>query len=315
MLSHNTLPVLFLSHGGGPAHALDFGSSPFSVIDKNSKSASFLRNLPKTLEKYTSLSVIRCILVVTAHWEEKEFTVDYQTGPETKLVYDYYGFPRESYAPYLTYPVPTDLAIADRIFNLLRSHGLPAAKKDRGFDHGTFMPLKIAFPEARIPVVQLSLKSNLDARDHFRLGEILRPLRKEGVLIIGSGQITHNLGAFGDPDSIDTRTKQFTDFIYNQLTSIRSTSDYDNLKKLFAEETNKIPFYAFSHPRAEHFVPLYVAMAAGVNEIDQVIPTNEVSPSGTTISSETTEKKILEANRIYSEIVMGSMSIDSYLFQ
>jgi 4,5-DOPA dioxygenase extradiol len=298
MLSHKLLPVLFLSHGGGPAHRLDYKGSRFSELDKNSKSAAFLRELPHVLEEYTPLSTIRCILVVTAHWDEPEFTVDYQTGPQTKLVYDYYGFPKEAYAPYLTYPVETDLAIADKVYNLLKDNQIPVQKKDRGFDHGTFMPLSMAFPEAKIPVVQISLKSSYSVAEHFRLGELLRPLRKEGVLIIGSGQITHNLRAIGESDN--GRSKQFTDFIYEQVNSLKTSSDYETFKQLFISETNKIPHYAYSHPTVEHFLPFLVSVAAGVH--DNNSEGEEKSP------------QIVESKRIYEEMVMGSMAVDSYLF-
>jgi aromatic ring-opening dioxygenase catalytic subunit (LigB family) len=312
------LPTVFLSHGGGPAHALDFGTSSFSAIDKNSKSASFLRSLPTIIEKETNVAIsdIRCFVVISGHWEEKEFTVDYQSNSSpssARLIYDYHGFPKEAYPPYFTYPVSTDLSVADRVFELLSSFNTDlssVSKKDRGFDHGTFMPLKISFPEAKIPIVQVSLKSNMKIEDHLRLGELLRPLRDEGVLIIGSGSMTHNLGGL-DPSSSqpDRRTKAFTDFMFEKLTSIHSEEDYQKVKRFFIYESDdKIPFYHFHHPTTEHFIPLFVAFAAGMNS-DQSAST---STSTTTASSTLAESN--HVKRIYEEIVLGTMAVDSYIF-
>ena len=103
------------------------------------------------------------------------------------------GFPSYTYAPHLTYPAPTDLPLADRVVELISSAGETCRRANRGFDHGTFIPLKLALPEANIPIVQLSLQKSLNFEKHLRLGELLAPLREEGVLIIGSGQTTHNL--------------------------------------------------------------------------------------------------------------------------
>lgn len=187
-MSIRRLPVMFLSHGGGPAHLLDFTGSAFAPIDRNSKSADFMRSLSQVVNEHASEeNPVQCILVVSGHWEEPNFTVDYQIK-STKLVYDYYGFPEESYAPQLTYPVKTNLKVANKVVSLLQKANIPVEKADRGFDHGVFIPLKVAYPDANIPVVQLSLKSNLNVADHIRLGEVLQPLRDQGVLIIGSGQ-------------------------------------------------------------------------------------------------------------------------------
>eukprot|EP01040_Poterioochromonas_malhamensis_P010208 gene10208-11103_t len=294
------LPTLFLSHGAGPAHALDYGGSRFSAVDKNSASADFLRSLPQRLEEYAPLNAIKAILVVTAHWEEPEFAVDYQDSGPTKLVYDYYGFDRKAYAPYLTYPAPTDLRVADRAFQLLQAAGIPAKKVNRGFDHGTFMPLLVSFPEAKIPVVQLSLKEGLDSAEHFRLGEILRPLREEGVLIIGSGSFTHSNGGMSQGPEGVRKAKEFMDHLHNALISIRSAEDYQRFKQIFLSpaETNKaFPHFDLMHSRTEHFVPLLVALAAGVNFVSEG------------------EGAVVNTNRLYTELAAGTLALDAYLFQ
>eukprot|EP01039_Chlorochromonas_danica_P010866 gene10866-12077_t len=291
----SALPVLFLSHGGGPAHFVDFSGSMFGSIDRNSPSAKFMRGLSKIVDAHSS-QPIKCILVVSGHWEERVFTVDYQDRGPTQLVYDYYGFPEETYAPHLTYPVKTDLQVADRIYGLIRSAGLPCEKKKRGFDHGTFIPLKVAYPEANIPVVQLSLKSSLSIPEHIRLGEILQPLRKEGVLIVASGQMTHNLGALrsgGGSGKADPRTVAFQEWV-NTFLSDTTISNYEEKKAQYARMPSEAPYYSFAHPRDEHFTPMAVAFGAAFGGGSEAVETR--------------------SERVYSEVVCGNMAIDCFLF-
>lgn len=297
MTSLIRLPTLYLSHGGGPMHALDNTGRMFSAIDKNSKSADFLRSLPQRIAEYSPISAIKAIVIISGHWEESEFTVGYQSSG-TSLIYDYYGFDREAYAPYLTYPVPTDLAVADRVFGLLQQAGIPARKMNRGFDHGTFMPLLLAFPEAKIPVVQVSMKAGLDPTEHFRLGEILQPLREEGILIIGSGSLTHNRQLFDISGKKDRRAAKFTESIYQELTSIHTQEDYEALIRALSssvEANKKFPYLSLMHPTMDHFTPLLVAVGAGV-----------------TASSRT---QVVRSHRLYSEIACAALSLDTYLFE
>lgn len=290
------LPVLFISHGGGPAHALDSRGSIFRSIDINSPSAAFMRSLPSVLSSNLPIDAKpQCFLVVSAHWEEPTFTVDFQPKA-TKLVYDYYGFPEEAYAPHLTYPVKTNLEVADRIVNLLNSHGITTTKKDRGFDHGVFMPLKVAFPEADIPVVQLSLRDGLSMAEHIRIGELLRPLRSEGVVIVASGQITHNLREIRTPrDEVDPRVVEFIEYMHSLLTSTTPES-YEQSKEILTNIADYAPHFYWAHPRPEHFVPLAVAFGASY------------------IPREGGEASKPFVQRIYSEVVMGSMAMDSYIW-
>lgn len=137
-------------------------------------------------------STPRAIVLISAHWEEENPTVLASEDPG--LLYDYYGFPEYTYAPHLTYPVKGEPQLATRVVSLLDAAGLkPQIKTDRGFDHGVFIPLKLMFPEADIPVVQVSLTRDLDPGRHIDLGQSLAPLRQEGVLIVGSGSLTHNM--------------------------------------------------------------------------------------------------------------------------
>ena len=137
----------------------------------------------------------RAIVVVTAHWQAPAFTVGSSRQPA--MLYDYHGFPPHTYA--LRYDAPGDPALAQRIAGLLHDAGLPSTKDvERGFDHGTFIPLMLMFPAADIPVVQLSLRHNPEPRAHLAAGAALAPLRDEGVLIVGSGMSFHNMRAQSD---------------------------------------------------------------------------------------------------------------------
>lgn len=266
-MSGKLLPVLFISHGGGPAHLLDFEGSTFSDIDRSSPSAEFLRKLPMLLEcENRTRNPIECILVVSAHWEEPQFTVEYPApSKNTNLYYDYYGFPDEAYYPHLMYPVKTHYGIADELISELSAESIPIAKKARGYDHGVFIPLKVAFPEANIPIVQLSLKDGLSMREHIRLGELLRPFRSRGVLIIASGQITHNLREMrsaGNKTTQDPRSVAFCEYIRTFLETTTPTN-YDTQKRILMQIADHAPHFHWCHPRPEHFVPLAVAFGAG----------------------------------------------------
>lgn len=288
------LPVLFLSHGAGPASMLNYaGDSMFAGIDKSSPSAAFMRSLSSFIP-----GSIRNILVISAHWEEKQFTVGYQTNG-TKLLYDYGGFPKESYAPFLTYPAPTDLQLADRVHDLLTQAGLPCVKMERGYDHGVFIPMKAAYPEANIPIVQISLKNNLNISDHIRLGEILSPLRSEGTLIVCSGQITHNLRDIGVNDN---RAVDFMQWIRSNLEGATG-ENYGELREKFVNIEKGCPLYRWAHPREEHFTPLFVALGASRPSNDQ---NKESGEQGECASG--------GVKAIYEEVLLGSMGVQHFMF-
>jgi len=294
-------PSLFVSHGGGPAFLLDFAGSPFAEIDRNSPSAEFTRNLRQYIKSNENVGEISSILVVTAHWEEEEFTVDYPVDGKSKLIYDYYGFPKESYDPFLTYPASIDLKLADHVVTLLSDANIKCNKADRGLDHGTFIPLKVAFPSADIPVVQLSLKANLNIAEHIKLGEVLAPLKREGVLIIGSGQVTHNLAAIRQPaKSNSIKCKEFTEWLSQLLESVTDQSSYETAKQALINIHSTGPHFNFNHPRIEHFVPLCVAFGttlfAGIDSQE-----NEGQ----------CEKPV---RRVFSQQSTMAMALDSYLF-
>ncbi|HZN95391.1 MAG TPA: class III extradiol ring-cleavage dioxygenase, partial [Myxococcales bacterium] len=199
---------------------------------------------------------VRALLVISAHWEEPVPTVT--TAERPPLLYDYYGFPPEAY--HITWPAPGDPALAGRVRKLLEKAGFPTAEDpQRGFDHGTFVPLKLAYPEAEVPVVQLSLKRGLDPSEHLAMGRALAPLRGEGVFIIGSGMTFHNLRAFGDPRAFAV-SEQFDDWLRETGTLAPAERD----ARLAA--WSRAPAARQAHPREEHLLPLMVvAGAAGAD--------------------------------------------------
>jgi aromatic ring-opening dioxygenase catalytic subunit (LigB family) len=192
------------------------------------------------------------LLVVSAHWEEKVPTV--MTAPRPPILYDYYGFPPEAYA--IEWPAPGDPALAERVVGLLEAAGFATAKDaTRGFDHGTFIPLKVSWPDADVPTVQLSLKAGLDPEEHLAIGRALAPLRGEGVLILGSGLSFHNLRAFRHP-SARAVSEAFDAWLADAATADPET----RAARLRAWET--APAAREAHPREEHLLPLMVVAGA-----------------------------------------------------
>ena len=238
-------PAIFLPHGGGPCFFMDWTWGPADTWDRTRR---FLEGLAATLPEPP-----KAILVVSGHWEEPAFTAS--TAAQPKLIFDYSGFPEHTYR--LNWPAPGDPQLAERATSLLKQARLPAATNvGRGFDHGVFVPLKVAFPEAQIPVVSLSLTASLDPSVHLAAGRALAPLRDEGVLIVASGMSFHNLRAYLRPETIE-RARAFDGWLTQAVESpARERGD-------LLKSWRKAPFAAFSHPREEHLIPLMVAAGAG----------------------------------------------------
>jgi aromatic ring-opening dioxygenase catalytic subunit (LigB family) len=193
------------------------------------------------------------MVVVSGHWEEPSFTASAAAHPE--LIFDYYGFPEHTYR--LTWPAPGDPELARRVTDLLSSAGLPAASSEtRGYDHGIFVPLKVAIPGAEIPVVPLSLASSLDPKLHLAAGRALAPLRDEGVLIVGSGMSFHNLRAYMRPETVE-RSRAFDAWLSKAVERPAAQREAELAKWRAA------PFAQYAHPREEHLLPLMVAAGAG----------------------------------------------------
>jgi aromatic ring-opening dioxygenase catalytic subunit (LigB family) len=237
-------PVLFVPHGGGPCFFMEWTNGPRDTWDRT---AEFLRSIEGSLPEKP-----KALLVISAHWEEEVPTV--MTSAKPPLYFDYSGFPPHTYE--LTWPAPGSPELAAKVRALLEKAGIPS-KEDaaRGFDHGVFVPLKVAFPDAPYPTVQLSLRAGLDPKDHIAIGKALAPLRDEGVLIIGSGMSYHNMRGFfgggGGPDS-----EKFDTWVVDAV----EKSPRDREVALAAWE--KAPSARAVHPREEHLIPLMVAAGA-----------------------------------------------------
>jgi aromatic ring-opening dioxygenase catalytic subunit (LigB family) len=192
------------------------------------------------------------IVVISGHWEEKAFTASTATAP--RMIYDYNGFPPHTYQ--LQYPAPGAPALAERVVELLTAAGLPArTDPNRGFDHGVFIPFLLIAPDADIPIVPLSLKSDLKPEEHLAAGRALAALRDEGILIVGSGMSFHNMRAYGDP-----RALPYSEAFDQWLTSAAAAEPAERAK-LFAGWADA-PAGRVSHPREEHLLPLMVAAGA-----------------------------------------------------
>lgn len=177
-------PVFFIPHGAGPCFFMDWNPP-----DTWNAMEAFLRGIAASLP-----SRPRAILLVSAHWQTADFRVT--AGAQPGLFYDYYGFPPQTYA--IHYPASGSPALAAQIADVLAGAGLPChLDAQRGFDHGMFIPLKLMFPQADIPVVQLSLRQDLDPAAHLAAGQALTALRSQGVLIVGSGMSFHNMRGDG----------------------------------------------------------------------------------------------------------------------
>jgi aromatic ring-opening dioxygenase catalytic subunit (LigB family) len=237
------MPVVFIPHGGGPWPFVDLGLPPEEVQSL----ASYLRSVRDVPPRPPD-----ALLVISAHWEEPAPTV--MTSEHPPILYDYYGFPAESYE--ITWPAPGEPRLAARVRDLLDAAGwLTAADAERGYDHGTFIPLKLTYPDANIPAVQLSLKRGLDPQEHIAIGRALAPLRDENIFIIGSGMTFHNLRAFRNPRAT-APSEEFDAWLRDA-----ATRDADARNQQLAQWAIA-PHARFAHPREEHLLPLMVAAGA-----------------------------------------------------
>jgi aromatic ring-opening dioxygenase catalytic subunit (LigB family) len=238
------MPVAFIPHGGGPWPFVDMG-----IRDK----AGFA-SLVSYLEQVRAVpqQTPKALLVISAHWEEAVPTVTSSARPP--MLYDYYGFPPASYE--ITWPAPGDPQLASRVQKRLESAGFPsAADPARGFDHGTFIPLKLTYPAADVPTVQLSLKRGLDASEHLAIGRALEPLRHEGIFIVGSGMTFHDLRTMFSPSARNI-SETFDAWLRETTTAEPKERD-----ARLAQWTNA-PSARQAHPREEHLLPLMVVAGA-----------------------------------------------------
>jgi aromatic ring-opening dioxygenase catalytic subunit (LigB family) len=245
--SENRLPALFIPHGGGPCFFMDPPPGDPHAWDKM---AAYLRGIAASLNKRP-----KAILVISAHWETARPTV--ASGAHPPLLFDYYGFPAHTYR--LEYPAPGSPELAARVRQLLGDAGIVSDEDaERSYDHGVFVPFLLVYPDADIPIVQLSLRSDLDPAAHLAIGRALAPLRDEGVLIVGSGMSYHNLREFWSTRPEDVQAAERFDAWLADAVEQPETGARD--ARLAA--WSKAPGAAAAHPRSEHLLPLMVAAGA-----------------------------------------------------
>lgn len=238
------MPTYFISHGGGPWPWIDDMRAGFAVLEQS------LARMPSELPERP-----KAILMISGHWEADEFRVMSSANPP--MVYDYSNFPPHTYD--VVYPAPGAPELAERTADLIRAAGMPVSLDDRqGYDHGTFVPAYIMYPDASVPVFQVSLKKNYDPETHFKLGRALAPLRDEGVLIVGSGLSYHNLRLFGPQAKVPSTAFDAW------LTEVLDRPANDRTAALLDWES--APYARVCHKEEDHLVPLFAALGAAEDE-------------------------------------------------
>lgn len=259
--SYSVMPALFISHG-----------SPMLALE-DAPTTRFLRGLAGQIPKPTA------ILIASAHWETAQPMLTGAAYPET--IHDFQGFPKELYA--LRYSAPGDPAFANRVLSLLAESGINAGIDGaRGLDHGAWNPLLLMYPDAEIPVIELSVQSRQNASWHYKIGQALSVLRKGNILIIGTGNLTHNLReAFrGHHEATPTWVSVFAQWVEERAAQgdVKSLLNWEELA----------PHARENHPTPEHFLPFFVALGAGGAS--------------------------LQAKHLHEDITMGVLVMDAYAF-
>lgn len=244
-------PVCYIPHGGGPCF---FMEDPYHLW---TNMGDFLHKFPQTLPQLPDT-----ILVISAHWESSPVKIHHHPNPS--LLYDYYDFPEHTY--HLHYPAPGNPKLAKHIHELLTKHQIQSEfEEKRGWDHSVFIPLKVMFPNADIPVVELSLHKNLNSEYHLNIGQALSPLRDQNILMLGSGMSYHNLPSLfsgqGNPEA-----HAFDKWLDHTLTQLSP----ENRNRLLIGWEN-VPSALSAHPRAEHLLPLMVIAGAAKQDIGTCI--------------------------------------------
>ena len=246
MKYNKSLPVYFISHGGGPWPWLE-GNFRKEMVQLESS----LKQLPHDLPYRP-----KAILMISGHWEEEDFKI--MSGPRPGMIYDYGGFPEHTYK--IKYEAPGSPELAERVKELIgQAHIKVSLDPERGFDHGAFVPLFVSYPNADIPVVQLSIRSDYDPGTHFKVGQALAPLREEGILIIASGLSYHNLSAFNARAARPSH--EFDSWLQETIIKTKSTERYEKLRLW-----ENAPSARLAHPQEDHLIPLMVATGAAADD-------------------------------------------------
>jgi len=238
----HTMPSLYLPHG----------APDLTLTDHVAK--RFMQDLTEVL-KSASGATPKGIVVVSAHWQTTVPTITTGSDPET--IYDFYGFPKQLYS--IVYPAKTSPWLIESIRQVFERSDFPLMEDpDRGFDHGAWTPLRLMWPQADVPVLQLSLGMGKDAHYHVQLGRTLAPLREKGILVLGSGSLTHNLAALGpEGASPPGWAVRFDQWVSEKLLA----GDIAAVLEFY----EKAPDVRTAHPTDEHLMPLFVALGSGLD--------------------------------------------------
>lgn len=237
-------PTYFLSHGGGPWPWVE------GMKDQYAETARQFARIPQQLPARP-----RAVLAISGHWEAPGFTVS--TADKPPMMYDYGGFPANTYR--IQYPAAGSPELAQQVRALLGAAGIESGEDARrGFDHGTFVPLALMYPDADVPVVMLSMKSGYDAQQHYDAGRALAPLRDEGVLVIGSGLTYHNMRGFGRPEAM-AQSEAFERYLFDAVTN-------PGRRQELLQQWEQAPYARQVHPHEDHLVPLMVVAGAANGE-------------------------------------------------
>jgi 4,5-DOPA dioxygenase extradiol len=248
----NKATILYFPHGGGPLPLM--GDPGHADLNR------FLGGYADTIDEPSA------IIVISAHWEEAEIAIT--ASPAPPMLFDYHGFPPETYE--YQYPAPGHPELAARVHDLLGKAGIESKlDAERGFDHGMFVPLLLMYPAANIPCIQISLSSSLDAALHVRIGKALGALKKENLLVLGSGFSFHNMQAMmsNTDAAIEPRNQAFEDWL-SETCSAATLSEAEREQRLV--HWQEAPHARYVHPREEHLLPLQVCYGMGQAAARQV---------------------------------------------
>lgn len=262
--NESVLPTYFISHGGGPWYWMPEMKPVYRNLEKS------LQEMPREIGVTP-----KAILAVSGHWEESDFTV--MTSPNPPMLYDYSGFPEHTYR--VKYSASGSPEVAVRVQDLMHNAGFDTrTNSSRGFDHGVFVPFAAAYPEANVPVLQLSIRKDYDPETHLAVGRALAPLRKEGVLIVGSGLSYHNLRQFGPQAVLPSR--EFDTWLTEAVCGSISEERNEKLRCW-----SQAPSARSAHPREDHLIPLMVAAGAAQEEKGVRVYHEDSFFGGITVSS------------------------------
>lgn len=259
------MPVYFVSHGGGPWPWISDWDQMYAKLRLS------LEQMPEQLPERP-----KAILMISAHWISRDELL-VMSNPQPSMLYDYYGFPEHTYS--IQYPAPGSPELAQQVSELLQAQGFAVrADAERGFDHGAFVPLAVAFPQANIPVIQLSIEQHYNPDYHLRMGQALASLREQGVLIIASGLSFHNMRMFNAQGTQPSR--DFDAWLQETMTELSGEQRAERLR-----QWEQAPAARICHQYEDHLIPLMVAVGAAYEDPAQAVYHDQAALGSVTAAS------------------------------